>query len=102
MIIYLYRWKLKPGKEEQFKKAWCYVTEQLREKSGSLGSRLHFGDNGLWYGYAQWPSKEQRTRNRLTHSVIVEARELMKDATQEELPDIVLESMSDYLMLPQT
>ena len=101
MIIYLYRWKLKPGKEEQFKKAWSYVTDQLREKSGSLGSRLHLGDDGLWYGYAQWPSAEQRTKNRLTHPEIVEARLLMKDATLEELPDIILDPVSDFLVLPR-
>ncbi len=99
MIISLYRWILKPGKEEQFKKAWSYVTEQLREKSGSLGSRLHLGDDGLRYGYAQWHSKEQRTKNRLTHAEITEARELMKDAVQEELPDIVLEPTNDFLIL---
>jgi heme-degrading monooxygenase HmoA len=100
MIIYLYRWKLKPGKEEQFQKAWSYVTEQLREKSGSLGSRLHLGDDDVWYGYAQWPSAEQRTKNRLTDSEIVEARRLMKDATLEELPDIILNPTNDFLILP--
>jgi hypothetical protein len=101
MIIYLYRWKLKTGKEEQFKKAWSYVTDQLREKSGSLGSRLHLGDDGIWYGYAQWPSAEQRTKNRLTHPEMVEARQLMNDATLEELPDVILDPVSDFLVLPR-
>lgn len=101
MVVYLYRWKLKPEKEEQFQKAWSYVTEQLREKSGSLGSRLHRGDDGLWYGYAQWPSVEQREKASLKHEEILEARRLMKDAAIEMLPDIILTPTSDFLILPK-
>jgi len=99
MVIFLYRWRLKPGKEEQFRKAWSYVTEQLREKGGSLGSRLHVGDDGLWYGYAQWPSIEIRNSSKLTHDEIVQARKLMQDATLEDFPSIVLEPTDDYLIL---
>lgn len=98
MIVYLYRWRLKPEKEEQFIKAWSYVTEQLREQSGSLGSRLHRGDDGLWYGYAQWPSIEHRERSHLNQAEIIEARRLMKDATIEMLPDVVLQPVSDFLI----
>lgn len=102
MVICLYRWKIKPDKEIQFEKAWSYVTEQLREKSGSLGSRLHRGDDGLWYGYAQWPSIEVREKSNLQHQEILEARRLMKDATAEMLPDIILSSVSDFLVLPKS
>jgi hypothetical protein len=99
MIIYLYRWKIKSEKESQFIKAWSYVTEQLRERSGSLGSRLHKGDDGLWYGYAQWPSAEVRAVSNLKDEKIMEARRLMKDATIEMLPDIVLNPINDFLMI---
>ncbi|MBL7670314.1 MAG: antibiotic biosynthesis monooxygenase [Bdellovibrionaceae bacterium] len=99
MVVYLYRWRLKPEKEKQFIKAWSYVTEQLREKSGSLGSRLHQGDDGLWYGYAQWPSIEKREDSQLSHAEIVEARRLMSDATLQRLPDIVLQPVSDFLIV---
>lgn len=102
MIIYLYRWRIYPEKEEQFKKAWSYVTEQLREKSGSLGSRLHLGDDGLWYGYAQWPSVEIREASNLKTDEIIEARRLMKDATMEMLPDIILNPLSDFLIIGNT
>lgn len=91
-----------PGKETQFQKAWSYVTEQLREKSGSLGSRLHLGDDGIWYGYAQWPSIELREKSSLKHEEILEARRLMKDATLEMLEDIVLTPVSDYLIFPKS
>ena len=101
MVIFLYRWKLKPEKEIQFKNAWAYLTEQLREKSGSLGSRLHQGDDGLWYGYAQWPSIEKREQSNLKHDEVLEARRQMKDATIEMLPDIILTPVSDFLVLPE-
>ena len=100
MIIYLYRWRIKPDKETQFQKSWSYVTNQLREKAGSLGSRLHRGDDGLWYGYAQWPSAEARGKIKLNHPEIQDARRLMKDAILEEFPDIILNPVSDYLVVP--
>jgi len=98
MIVYLYRWKIKTDKEAQFESAWSYVTAQLREKCGSLGSRLHRGNDGLWYGYAQWPSVETREQSNLQHEEILEARRLMKDATIEMLPDILLTPTSDFLV----
>lgn len=100
MVVYLYRWRIKQGKEAQFEKAWSYVTDQLREKAGSLGSRLHMGDDGLWYGYAQWPSPDSRGKIKLNHPEIQKARQLMKDAILEELPDIVLHPTNDFLILP--
>ena len=98
MVIYLYRWRIKADNVAQFEKAWSYVTDQLLEKAGSLGSRLHRGDDGLWYGYAQWPSVDTRGKIKLNHPEIQEARQLMKDAILEELPDIVLTPVSDYLI----
>ena len=100
MVVYLYRWRIKSGKEAQFEKSWSYVTDQLREKCGSLGSRLHRGDDGLWYGYAQWPSAEARGKIKLSHPEIQEARRLMNDTILEELPDILLTPVSDFLVLP--
>lgn len=96
MIIYLYRWRLKTGQEEQFQRAWSTVTEYLREK-GSLGSRLHVGDDGLWYGYAQWPSMEEREKIEWGPSEALEARESMKNAVAMSFPEIVLQPVRDYL-----
>jgi len=58
-FIVQYRWKLKPGKEQQFIDAWSIATKALREL-GSFGSRLHKGPDDVWYGYAQWPSAQAR------------------------------------------
>jgi len=98
MIVYLYRWKLKAGKEQEFEKAWSYVTNELREKCKSLGSRLHRGSDGLFYGYGQWPSAEARSKATLSHPEIEKAREIMKEATLETLPEITLEPISDYII----
>lgn len=58
-LVVLYRWRLAPGREAAFADAWRDATEALLAR-GSLGSRLHRGDDGLWYGYAQWPDAETR------------------------------------------
>lgn len=49
----LYRWKLREGFETKFVEAWTEVTEYHLANSGSYGSRLHKGDDGTWYAYAQ-------------------------------------------------
>lgn len=54
-FVVLYRWKIKPGLEDQFAESWSRVTQFLLE-SGSLGSRLHKGVEDTWYGHAQWPN----------------------------------------------
>ena len=58
MFCVLYQWKVKPGKEEQFRQSWREVTEAIYRQHGSLGSRLHENDDGTWVAYAQWPTRE--------------------------------------------
>lgn len=98
-FVVLYRWKLKAGMENQFVESWSQVTALLREL-GSLGSRLHKGPEGLWYGYAQWPSATARQKafEKPRHSPWFTK---MSEAVAESLPEIVLEPVSDYLVLPQ-
>ena len=102
MVIYLYRWKLKPEKIEEFTSAWMEVTSALREHCGSLGSRLHRGSDGLFYGYAQWPSREAREQASLDTESIRHARSVMRNAAAESLPDIVLDPVSDFLIITQS
>ncbi len=100
MVVYLYRWRLKPGKEEQFKEGWQLITQRLREEHHSLGSRLHLGDDGIYYGYAQWPDRETRDLANLASTEATEARLKMRDATAESFPEVLLEPLSDWLVLP--
>jgi quinol monooxygenase YgiN len=48
---------VKPGKEAQFRAAWRRGTELIRERYGSLGSRLHQDRDGRFVGYAEWPDE---------------------------------------------
>lgn len=100
MIIYLYRWKIQAGKESQFREGWELITRELREKCGSLGSRLHKGDDGFFYGYAQWPDRESRQNAQITGPEVTRARILMKDATEQSFPDVELTPIADYLVFP--
>lgn len=41
----------------KFIACWGGVTDFFRDDCAALGSRLHGGTGGVFYGYAQWPSK---------------------------------------------
>lgn len=94
----LYRWRLHPEKESQFIEAWSQVSEKLLLERGSLGSRLHKGNDGLWYSYAQWPSAAVRKKAFSLPSVDTDALAGMQDAVAESLPEIILESVSDFMV----
>jgi heme-degrading monooxygenase HmoA len=66
MFVAAYWWEVHPGKEDQFRAAWRRGTELIRERYGSLGSRLHRemrSDGKLRYiGVAEWPDRESWQR----------------------------------------
>jgi len=97
-FVVLYRWRLHPGCEESFVQAWSRVSDLLRSERGSLGSRLHRGSDELWYSYAQWPSAQARDDAFSLGPVDPEAGRQMERATAERLPEIVLESVADFLL----
>jgi len=102
MCILLYRWRIKPQHDQQFIESWTERTVFYREHYNSLGSRLHRGSDGIWYGYAQWKSAEQRDSAFQAESGKVSAlRPIFQAAIQEEFPEITLEIASDYLVLPK-
>lgn len=102
MFVVLYRWRIKPNFETQFVESWSEITARLREKHESLGSRLHRGGDGFWYGYAQWKSAEQRECAFASESeVISEAIRKMREAIAESFPETILDVISDYLVLPE-
>ena len=102
MFVVLYRWRVKPEFETQFVESWSEITAHLRSTYDSLGSRLHRGGDGFWYGYAQWKSVEQRGRAFASESeVISEASRKMREAIAESFPETILDVISDYLVLPE-
>ena len=96
MFVVLYRWRVKPELETQFIETWSGVTDYFVENFDSLGSRLHRGEDGIWYGYAQWKSSEQR-ENAFFDSTKFSARDKMHEAILESFPEVQLEIFADYL-----
>ena len=86
--------------EASFVEAWSRISALLLEHKGSLGSRLHRGTDGLWYSYAQWPSAEARERAFSSGAVDAQAAEQMRAAAAESFPEVVLESVADFMVLP--
>ena len=96
MFVVLYRWRIKPGAEDRFATAWAEATRSLLAH-GSLGSRLHAGNDGCWYGYAQWP--DMQTRASAFSSDAQQGASLrMRECIAESLPEIVLTPVSDFLL----
>lgn len=93
----LYRWRLKPGREQAFATAWAEVTEALLGE-GSLGSRLHHGSDGNWYGYAQWPDADVRA-TAFAKDLVPGASARMQAAIAETLPAVELTPVADFLRL---
>src|SRR3546814_5943838 len=60
-FVAAYWWRVHPGKEDQFRAAWRRGTELIREKYGSLGSRLHRearpDGTTRFVGIAEWPDR---------------------------------------------
>lgn len=96
-FIVLYRWRLYLEQEASFIAAWSNVTVRLRAERGALGSRLHRGEDGLWYAYAMWPNASARAASFALGSVDREASEAMRAAIAETLPEVILEVVADYL-----
>ncbi len=96
MKAYLYRWRLHADRESDFVAAWSEATRVLREL-GSFGLRLHRGDDGWWYGYAQWPDATTRARAfaRTDGDAVYER---MRAAVVETLPVIALDPVADYVI----
>jgi hypothetical protein len=95
----LYRWRLHPGSEQLFIDAWSRISELFLSQRGSLGSRLHRGADGWWYSYAQWPSAEAREKAFSAEPIDPEAARQMQEAIAESLPELILEPVSDFMVL---
>jgi len=79
MFIVLYRWRIKRGKEPQFRAAWLAATKEIMERYGALGSRLHHCEDGSWVAYAQWPDKDRWLLMRTSPPVAPEEFRVMRD-----------------------
>lgn len=97
MLVVLYRWRLHAGVGDAFIEAWSRMTELLGFR-GSLGSRLHRGADGLWYGYAQWPSAKVREAAFAGGSPDPEVSARITACIAEHFPEIVMHPVAGYLV----
>ncbi|WP_428262374.1 antibiotic biosynthesis monooxygenase family protein [Haliangium sp.] len=96
----IYRWRVDPDREDDFRRAWATVTEALAAHRGALGSRLHRAEDGTWVAYAQWPSKAAWEASRATDPVdaeVAEAGRVMAEAIVTRESPILLEPTDDRL-----
>lgn len=98
-LAVIYRWRLHPGKEGQFRQGWEQATQLYVRTRGALGSRLHQADDGTWVAYAQWPSRAAWEQSRTAGSPDPEAARWMRDAEAETYPPLLLTPVSDHLLL---
>ena len=89
MYVAVYAWRVKPGKEEQFREAWRRGTRAITRLYGSFGSRLHRADDGRFIGYAEWPDQAswQTAFDAKMAYDDPEARQMFLDAILEAPPN---------------
>jgi len=94
----IYRWRLIPGREDDFREAWAEVTRSIILERGGLGSRLHRADDGTWMAYAQWRDRACWEAARAMPSAHPAASAAMAGCIEERLPTILLEPVADLLV----
>ena len=97
MFVAVYRWRLKPGMEDQFVDGWQRVTRAIRRSCGGYGSRLHQCSDGTWLAYARWP--DAATRDACEHEE-PEGHRLMRDAVAEDFDEVLCTIVRDLLAEP--
>ncbi len=53
----IYKFHIRPGAEEEYKKLWRQVATYFTKHRGALGSCLHKTSEGEWLAYSRWPDK---------------------------------------------
>ncbi len=97
MFIALYRWKVKEGQEKNFLEGWHRRTEEINQNCGSLGSRLHRAEDGVWVAYAQWPDRPTYDAAQNIPVIDAEARTMFQESIEEAYPDIYMNVIDDLL-----
>ncbi|MEU2235190.1 putative quinol monooxygenase [Streptomyces vietnamensis] len=99
MFAVVYRWRVRPGKEQLLVDGWHRVTVAIHQECGSYGSRLHKADDGTWVAYARWPDRETREK---CGTPDPEGEAMMREAIAEYFPETRLTLVDDLLAEPET
>jgi len=111
MFAVIYRFKLKPKQEEDYRHCWLKIANYFVQHCGAIGSCLHKANNNLWIAYSRWPDKATRdaawpgddTPNKKLPSEIRETIKKMqafKEENQgfEQYDEICMEVVEDLLL----
>jgi len=97
----LYRWRLKPGRETDFRAAWAEGTRLIHQRCKSYGARLHEGEDGVFWSYALWPSEETRKACFSDHEWFdLDCFKTMQACIAERFDETRLEMTDDALTPP--
>lgn len=101
-IAVIYRWRVKPGLEEQFARGWSEGTAAIHERCASFGARLHRPRDGgdVWVSYARWPDEASRKACFAANDFRQLGFAKMREAVAETLPETVLNIVDDQLDEP--
>lgn len=97
MFAVQYRWRMKPGMEDTFRAAWRTMTEAIRARHQTSGSRLHRTDDGELVAYAVWPSRQAWEAARKQASADPEAGAAMRACIEQSLGAVPLDIVDDLL-----
>jgi heme-degrading monooxygenase HmoA len=94
-FVAIYRWRIAPEKEQQFREAWHAMTEGIYVHRGSHGSRLHRDANGCYVAIALWPSREAWEAAAPNIPNADELRARMRESIVETFPTETLNVIDD-------
>ena len=100
MLVALYEFKIKSGKNAQFEKNWALFTDAIYRCRGSKGSRLHTTKTKDTYiAYAQWPDEDTYFgdgEHPYTEAELI-ARQKMQDSIDESKVLHMMDVLDDRL-----
>lgn len=104
MFAVIYSGKIKPEREEEYKRLWHTIAEYFMTHCGALGSCLHKATNGSWVAYSRWPNKSTRDavyleeNRKFLPEEIRNAFEQFNGCILERDPEICLDVIDDLLL----
>lgn len=98
MLVVLYRWKIKEGREAEFREGWRRLTLEIRNERSGWGSRLHKAEDETWIAYAQWKDRETWTAAQSMTFVDQAAATMIRESVETRFPDVFMNVVDDLLL----
>lgn len=101
MLVVVLEFDVIAGMECQFREAWVETTEIIYQNFGSLGSRLHQSDNGMFIAYAQWPDLNVYENDHYWPHDSISTREKMRSCLKIGKPTVLHKLTLDIDLLKE-